>query len=262
MSYLHPQAEWKGPSFFLSHELHPHLLFHPACLFSLSALPFQYNMLGPELYSSFRSSSWMKSKNSDLVSVDENDCDDDDFFTFSFSSPSPPPFPPSLHLQSSPLPPPPIPNHSKKEKAWGRAHLPQMSDECVATRDPHSSPPPPPSVLTVYRHPQSLADDVPSRRFRFRYLKFGVILWTFFYFTDVCVLFVMSGIEGFFFFLKIDGSEAFGAKIGYAAFVVCCHPLDIWYLLEECADAGPPNGHAKLFGWLSSEMNGSTLFML
>lgn len=79
--------------------------------------------------------------------------------------------------------PSPIPNYSKKEKAWGRAHLPQMSDECVATRDPHSSPPP--SALTVYRHPQSLTDDVSSHRFRFRYLRFGAILWTFFYFTDV-----------------------------------------------------------------------------
>lgn len=110
-------------------------------------------------------------------------------------------FPPSLHLQSSPLsypPPPPISNHSKKEKAWGRAHLPQMSDECVATRDPRSSPPP--SVLTVYHHPQSLTDDVPSRRFRFRYLKFGVILWTFFYFTDVCVFLSCQVLRDFFFF--------------------------------------------------------------
>ena len=88
------------------------------------------------------------------------------------------------------LTPPSILNYSKKEKAWGRAHLPQMSDECVATRDPHSSPPPPPPpALPIYRHAQSLTDDVPSHRFRFRYLRFGAILWTFFYFTGVFFFF-------------------------------------------------------------------------
>lgn len=109
--------------------------------------------------------------------------------------------------------PSPIPNYSKKEKAWGRAHLPQMSDECVATRDPHSSPPS--SALTVYRHPQSLTGDLPSHRFRFRYSRFGAILWTFFYFTDVFLFFLMSGIE---WLKKIEESEAFSACKQW----VCC----------------------------------------
>lgn len=158
-------------------------------------------------------------------------------------------FPPSLHLQSCPLsypppPPTPIPNHSKKEKAWGRAHLPQMSDECVATRDPHSSPPP--SVLPVYRHPQSLIDDVPSRRFRFRYLKFGVILWTFFYFTDVCVFLSCQVLKDF--FKKIDGFEAFGACKKWKCCV--CFLLSSSCFLISLGDAGPPNGHGKLFAGL------------
>lgn len=224
MSYLHTQAEWRGPRFFLSYKLHSHVIFYPPCLvFFLSVLP-----------TLFHFPFFDERQHSGLVSVDANDYDDD-FYTFFYSfsrlfTDNPFPCPPT---------PSPIPNYSKKEKAWGRAHLPQMSDECVATRDPHSSPPP--SALTVYRHPQSLTDDVSSHRFRFRYLRFRAILWTFFYFTDV--FFLMSGIEGL---KKIDKSEAFSAcKMLwlFSAFI-------LWYLLEESADAGPPNGNRKLFSGL------------
>lgn len=190
-------------------------------------------MLWPEF--SLSSFLWQRS---DLDSVDNNDYDDD-FYTFFFSSPSPPPFPHPFTDNPFPcLTPSPIPNYSKKEKAWGRAHLPQMSDECVATRDPHSSPPP--SVLTIYRHPQSLADDVPSHRFRFKYFRFGAILWTFFYFTDV-----------FFFNVRYWRIK----KTRRIWRIQCVQKVEmlwllsaviLWCLLEECADAGPLNGIGKL----------------